>query len=49
MAGLDASQKFALITKNLAEVLDPKLIMDVLNERDLKVYWGSRHLLFLTA
>lgn len=38
MAGLDASQKFALITKNLAEVLDPELIMNVLNERDLKVY-----------
>jgi tyrosyl-tRNA synthetase len=49
MASLDASQKFALITKNLAEVLDPELIINVLNERDLKVYWGSRHFLFLTA
>ena len=47
MAGLDASQKFALITKNLAEVLDPELIMNVLKERDLKVYWGSRQLLFI--
>ncbi|OCK88183.1 tyrosine tRNA ligase [Cenococcum geophilum 1.58] len=41
MACLDPSQKFALITKNLAEVLNPELIEQVLAERDLKVYWGT--------
>jgi tyrosyl-tRNA synthetase len=44
MAGLDASQKFALITKNLAEVINPELIEQVLAERDLKVYWGTENL-----
>ena len=45
MACLDPSQKFALITKNLAEVLNPELIEQVLAERDLKVYWGTENLL----
>jgi hypothetical protein len=45
MATLDPSQKFALITKNLAEVLNPELIEQVLAERDLKVYWGADNLL----
>ena len=44
MAGLDASQKFALITKNARSRNDQSL-----NERDLKVYLDARHLLFLTA
>jgi tyrosyl-tRNA synthetase len=46
MATLDASQKFALITNNLAEVLNPELIKQVLVERDLKVYWGTENLLY---
>jgi tyrosyl-tRNA synthetase len=41
MASLDSSQKFELITKNLAEVLNPELIKQVLDERDLKIYWGT--------
>jgi tyrosyl-tRNA synthetase len=45
MASLDPSQKFALISKNLAELLNPELIERVLAERDLKVYWGTRLLL----
>jgi len=45
MACLDPSQKFALITKSLAEVLNPELIEQVLAERDLKVYWGTENLL----
>lgn len=43
MATLDAKQKFALITENLAEVLNPEIIESVLTEgRDVKIYWGAR-------
>ena len=43
MASLSADEKFALITENLAEVLNPEIIQKVLeeNERPLKIYWGK--------
>ena len=36
-----AQDKFNLITRNLQEVLGEKLIKQVLEERDLKLYWGT--------
>lgn len=39
---MNNDEKFALITENLAEVIRPQLIHDVLAEgRPLKVYWGK--------
>jgi tyrosyl-tRNA synthetase len=38
-------EKLALITKNLAEALNPEIIEAVLNEgRNLKVYWGMSYI-----
>ncbi|KAF2769524.1 tyrosine tRNA ligase [Teratosphaeria nubilosa] len=38
-----ATEKFALIKKNLQEVLNPDIIEEILNknERPLRVYWGT--------
>ncbi|KAH9826652.1 putative tyrosyl-tRNA synthetase [Teratosphaeria destructans] len=38
-----ATEKFALIKKNLQEVLNPEIIEEILhkNERPLRVYWGT--------
>lgn len=33
--------KYNLIIKNLQEVINEKLILDILKERDLKLYWGT--------
>lgn len=42
MAGMDRSQRFELIVRNLDEVLNPELIENILAEgRDPKVYWGE--------
>lgn len=39
---MNNDEKFALITENLAEVIRPQLIHDVLAEgRPLKIYWGK--------
>lgn len=39
---MNNDEKFALITENLAEVIRPQLIHDVLAEgRPLKLYWGK--------
>lgn len=40
---MSADEKFALITRNLQEVLNPQIIKAVLekDERPLKVYWGT--------
>ncbi|KAI9206996.1 tRNA synthetases class I-domain-containing protein [Polychytrium aggregatum] len=38
---LDPQQKFDLITRNLQEYLGGEEIKKILNERDLKVYWGT--------
>lgn len=41
MAVLGAEEKFALISENLAEVLNPELIQRILAEgRNVRVYWG---------
>ena len=43
MTSLGKSEKLALINENLAEVLNPEIIENVLAEgRNLKVYWGKR-------
>lgn len=39
---LDAKARFALISENLAEVLNPELIENILAEgRHPRVYWGK--------
>lgn len=38
---MDAQAKFELIKRNLQEVLGEKEILAILQERDLKVYWGT--------
>lgn len=39
--GLSPEQKYELITRNLQEVLGGEEILKILNERDLKLYWGT--------
>ncbi|KAI1501541.1 hypothetical protein F5X99DRAFT_382252 [Biscogniauxia marginata] len=42
MATLNAAEKFALISENLAEVINPELIENILAEgRNVSVYWGT--------
>lgn len=42
-SSLNASDRFALINENLAEVLNPELIESILAEgRNPKIYWGMR-------
>ncbi len=37
-----ASERFSLISENLAEFLDPEIIQGILDEgRNPKVYWGK--------
>jgi len=44
MASMEARERLALISENLAEVLNPELIESVLAEgRNPRVYWGSFH------
>jgi len=38
---MDAQAKYELIKRNLQEVLGEKEILAILQERDLKVYWGT--------
>jgi len=38
---LTAAEKHDLITRNLQEVLGDEKLKTILNERDLKVYWGT--------
>lgn len=40
-AGLTASDKHALITRNLQEVIGDDRLQKVLAERDLHLYWGT--------
>jgi tyrosyl-tRNA synthetase len=40
-ASLSATEKHALITRNLQEVLGDDRLKKILEERDLKVYWGT--------
>jgi len=40
-AEMDAEQKFALISRNLQEVIGEEKLREILAERDLKVYWGT--------
>lgn len=46
--GLPKEKQLALIRENLAEVLNPEIIEDVLNKGEtLRIYWGwYRHLNF---
>ncbi|CAG5092106.1 Similar to yars1: Tyrosine--tRNA ligase [Cotesia congregata] len=41
MTELTAEEKFQLITRNLAEWLGEDKLKTILQERDLKVYWGT--------
>ena len=39
---LDAKERFSMIRENLAEILDPELIENILAEgRNPRVYWGN--------
>jgi len=38
---MNPEQKYNLITKNLQEVLGGEEIKKLLQERDLKLYWGT--------
>lgn len=38
---MNAEQKYDLVTRNLAEVLGGDQMKAVLQERDLKCYWGT--------
>ncbi|GBC00936.1 hypothetical protein RclHR1_04000017 [Rhizophagus clarus] len=38
---MSPEQKYELITRNLQEVLGREEILKILNERDLKLYWGT--------
>jgi len=40
-AGLSAQEKHTLITRNLQEVLGNDRLQKVLEERNLRVYWGT--------
>jgi hypothetical protein len=40
-SSMDANEKFALISENLAEVLNPEVIESILAEgRNVRIYWG---------
>jgi tyrosyl-tRNA synthetase len=40
----NASERFALISESLAEILNPELIEKVLAEgRNPRIYWGTFH------
>ncbi|KAI8998148.1 tRNA synthetases class I-domain-containing protein [Gaertneriomyces semiglobifer] len=41
MGSMTAEEKYALINRNLQEVLGAEQIKKILQERDLKVYWGT--------
>ena len=41
MVELTAEEKYQLVTRNLAEWLGEEKIKSILNERDLKIYWGT--------
>jgi len=41
VASLTAQEKFALIRRNLQEVIGEERLQELLKERDLKVYWGT--------
>ncbi|KAI8059526.1 tyrosyl-tRNA synthetase [Gongronella butleri] len=41
MSSLTPDEKYALITRNLQEVLGEEKIKTILKERDLKLYWGT--------
>ncbi|KAI0599679.1 hypothetical protein F4775DRAFT_591131 [Biscogniauxia sp. FL1348] len=42
MTTLNASEKFALISENLAEVINPEIIENILAEgRNPRIYWGT--------
>ena len=38
---MDYKQKLALITRNLQEIVGEDKIAEVINQRDLKIYWGT--------
>lgn len=38
---LTAEEKYALITRNLQEVLGEEKMKDILKERELRIYWGT--------
>ena len=41
MSGMTPKQKFDLIVRNLEEHYGDDHIMEILQERDLKLYWGT--------
>jgi hypothetical protein len=41
MAAMTPEEKFNLITRNLEEHYGDEHIMKILQERDLKLYWGT--------
>jgi len=38
---MDSNKKFELITRNLQEVMDEKQLKEILEKRDLSLYWGT--------
>jgi tyrosyl-tRNA synthetase len=40
-ASLPAQDKYTLITRNLQEVLGDDRLQKILEERDLRLYWGT--------
>jgi len=40
-ASLPAADKYSLIVRNLQEVLGDDRLRKILDERDLRVYWGT--------
>jgi len=38
---MNADKKFELITRNLQEVMDEKQLKEILEKRDLSLYWGT--------
>lgn len=38
---LTADQKYELITRNLQEVLGEENLKKIVQERDVKIYWGT--------
>ena len=40
-AGLSPQEKFALITRGLQETIGEERLRKLLEERDLRVYWGT--------
>ena len=38
---MDVDTKFNLITNNLEEIMNENELINIINNRDIKIYWGT--------